>query len=317
MLPLHAPIERHTARNECAALFEAFDRQQLLFDVSPTASEWGDTRAADTAKRFVEQGYVLCCDIPEVLSAFMVAMNTIAMLASSEPRSPISFGTFRLAKADRIPLCETFVASDFQSLHFDYGLPILPRRCQPFYGAVALYMPPDSEGSSAETRIVQLKRLNGAFSFPRHGCPVRRLRAYAVANGDGWRRPTRGNTGRISIFLRFLDAIDERRRFASLIESDSASFVRDATKDVSTAASDLERECGLLRTFGIDMEAIEQRFRLSPGDMLLLDNTLVVHGRNGRRRPREIWQMLFGVSNLKPSQVRHIVRAAVQAATAC
>ncbi len=104
-----------------------------------------------------------------------------------------------------------------------------------------------------------------------------------------------GNTGRISMLLRFLDAAFAQRRFASLIDSDSANFIGRATGQGGSVASYITSERALLREFGIDLEAAEERVCLGPGDMLLIDNVAVVHGRVGNRRPRELWHMLFGL----------------------
>jgi hypothetical protein len=46
-------------------------------------------------------------------------MAAIGALASCEPYSAFGCGTFRLAKADRTPVCDAIIDAEFQSLHFD------------------------------------------------------------------------------------------------------------------------------------------------------------------------------------------------------
>jgi hypothetical protein len=46
-------------------------------------------------------------------------MGAIGALASCEPYSAFGCGTFRLAKADRTPVCDAIIDAEFQSLHFD------------------------------------------------------------------------------------------------------------------------------------------------------------------------------------------------------
>jgi hypothetical protein len=288
-------------------LCEEIDRQRLLFDVSPAAERFDHGSAGSIAAGLSDQGFFVCREIPTVQQAFTLAMSAIAELGKQEPYSSLGFKEFRLAKADRIPVCDRVKIAQFQCLHFDYGLPVLPWGQQALYGVVALYKPPGSERSSAETRIVHLNALKKATHLLTQEEIGRRLREYVTTHGDGWRQPELANTGRISILLRFLDAVFGRREFASLIESDSANFLSDAIPDSGAGTAGLEQERTLLQEFGIDLDAVEERVCLEPGDMLLFDNIATVHGRVGRRQPRELWQMLFGLPNLTPAAVDRAV----------
>jgi len=234
-------------------------------------------------------------------------MGVIAELGKREPYRSLDFSSFRVAKADRIPVCESMKVTSFQCLHFDYGLPVLACGEQPLYGVVALYKTPCSERSPSQTRIVRLDALKKATSALRPSEIGRRLREYVAAYGDGWRQPEPANTGRISIFLRFVEAIFGQKRFASLIESDSANFLVDAAKEIGLQASGVEAEQLLLQDLGVDLGSVEERVCLEPGDMLLFDNLAVVHGRIGRRQPRELWQMLFGLRSLSSSAIERVV----------
>lgn len=151
-------------------------------------------------------------------------MNFIAALSMDWSQARPGLSEFQLAKADRIPVCDSFVASAFQCLHFDYGLPILTRPGQSVYGIAALFMPPEAISSGTLTRIVRLNSMKRMRVRCRKDI-VQGLRSYAVAYGDGWSSPEPVNTGRISIWLRFLDAVAQQRRFASLFDADSANFI--------------------------------------------------------------------------------------------
>src|SRR5262249_35469399 len=154
----------------------------------------------------------------------------------------LRYRDLRVAKGDRIPVCTSFVESCFQCLHFDYGLPILPGPDQALYAVTALFMSPTSTSSGTATRLLPLNALRGtAWSGAWN---ARRVKDYAREHGDGWRQPTAENTGRLSIFLRFLDAMSSKPRFSQFIDTDSATFVRDCAPSGESTAEQLwcERE---------------------------------------------------------------------------
>jgi hypothetical protein len=81
----------------------------------------------------------------------------------------------------------------------------------------------------------------------------------------------------------------------------------------SVSGGGLGAKCSLsalVREFGVDLEDVEERVRLRRGELLLLDNVRVVHGRIGQRPQREVWQILFGLPDLNPPSVDRIVEAA-------
>jgi hypothetical protein len=112
------------------------------------------------------------------------------------------------------------------------------------------------------------------------------------------------------MFLRFLDAVFAQRRFASLLDPGSTNFISQATGRSGSAASYLESERSLLGEFGIDLDTAEQRVCLGPGDLLLIDNVAVLHGRIGHRRPRELWHMPFGLEAPSPAIIDRAVQGA-------
>ncbi len=307
MRSLPEPHNKKDVGGNVSMFWNEIDQQRLLFDISPVANGFRHSSADSIARELRDAGFAVCHELPTVHQAFTLAMSALAELGKRQPYSSLGFGEFRLAKADRIPVCESMKITRFQCLHFDYGLPVLPWGQQALYGAVALYKPLGSEPSSSQTRIVHLSVLKKATESLTRGEVGRRLREYVSAHGDGWREPEPANTGRISILLRFLDAIFGRQRFASLIESDSSNFLGDAIPGSGLPTPGLEQERMLLGEFGIDLDSVEQRVCLAPGDMLLFDNIATIHGRVGRRQPRELWQMLFGLPNLSAAVIDRTV----------
>src|SRR5262249_16024838 len=147
-------------------------------------------------------------------------------LRQTEPYASLRYGDYLIAKADRMPVCEQFVQSGFQCLHFDYGLPLLPRASQPLYALTALFLPATVASSGTITRMVPLSKLADPSVALKSPVFADRLKEYAASHGDGWREPAFTNTGRISIFLRFLDVISPEPRFCNHIDVDSATFIR-------------------------------------------------------------------------------------------
>lgn len=230
-----------TGLNDDSTMMEMFDRQELLFSVSPTADCFESQRGS-LGSRFNQRGYHVWHDIPTIQRAVSTAMGAIGALALREPYAWLGAGKFRLAKADRTPVCDAIVDAEFQSLHFDYGFPILHGEQQALYGFAALYCPPDSRPSGAETRIVPLRAPRNAARRPAPAEAAACVRDYARAHGDGWLSPLPANTGRISMLLRFLDAASGQRRFASLIDCDSANFIGRVSGQSGSAESYLEKE---------------------------------------------------------------------------
>jgi hypothetical protein len=66
---------------------------------------------------------------------------------------------------------------------------------------------------------------------------------------------------------------------------------------------------------GLDVAAVEQRVRLAPGELLLLDNLATAHGRLGVREPLELNQLCMGFRGLSPAGQFELTRRALAAWT--
>lgn len=288
--------------------FNHFDHQRTLFEFGSPARNHDGRGYTAVADRFRARGYALCGDVQGVQHAYAVTMELLSYLGGIEPYASLRFGDFLIAKADQIPVGERFVLGDFQCLHFDYGLPILPQADQAVYGVTALFMPRAAKSSGTITRMLPLNGISGTFLSVGSSALSAQLRRYASQNGDGWRQPTFVNTGRISIFLRFLDAMSPSAKFSQYIDVDSATFIHKCGPVCDSTASQWQRERELLRQdFGVDVTRAEQHIVLNPGDLLIFDNLRNVHGRLGRRASREVWQLLFGLPNTPPELIDHLI----------
>jgi hypothetical protein len=64
---------------------------------------------------------------------------------------------------------------------------------------------------------------------------------------------------------------------------------------------------------GLDLDAVEQRIKVNPGDLLVFDNLATAHGRVGIRAPEELNQLCVGYRGLGVAQQRVLVRRVLDA----
>ncbi len=270
--------------------------QNLLFDASPRIA---NVHAPSIESRaFDEQGFVLVKDVRNLDEAYAVVERLIGSIEPSRvPLHAAYRGHMQLAKVDLIPVCHDIVPRTFQALHFDMGQPLVPDWSQSIYLALVLYRPPDSAPSIAETRVVHLPRLLAQKKFGARVLVRERLIDYVRRFGDGWVEPQAVNTLRLACFARFLDAVTGRHELTGFIDYTTGQWFSENGRDGETAEAEYYRACGL------DIRAAEERIRIGPGEMLIVDNIRCVHGRVGPRAPREIYQLLYGVKSASASMI--------------
>jgi hypothetical protein len=293
-------------------LLQNLDQQRLLFDTAPPANRVTDEGGIELSLELARNGYVVIGGVKNVEAAIQRGYSAIAHLGARHELRHLGLHGVQLAKADRIPVCETFVRSDFQCLHFDYGLPVLPvPGGQIWYAFSLLWMPPSASGSGVRTRILKLCDLSPVLQKLTSSAAIERLRAYTQAHGDGWLRPAPVNTGRIAALVRWLDGMLGTRYFSNLVEADSATFFENGEQ--LSADENLRRETEALSLFGVRLGDVEHNVVLQPGELLILDNTVLAHGRLGQRPPGEVWQLLFGLVGLEPARLHAILERAAKA----
>lgn len=207
--------------------------------------------------------------------------------ATIETRSErAGLGTLELIGDFVLPPPDGSTSRDFQTLHFDFGLPLVPRVATDVARYTALHVPRSCSGVTAATRLVALSPLLAQRDWPPAAELVKRFRAYAASHGardDGGY--TEGSLARIieaaTGATPVLPSVKTTPEFLCGLEFDT-----------------LEGEEAFLGRHGLEVEALE--LALAPGELLIFDNLAVAHGRRGCRRPGELRQWVFGHRRLPP-----------------
>jgi Taurine catabolism dioxygenase TauD, TfdA family len=180
---------------------------------------------------------------------------------------------------------------DFQTLHFDFGVPLDPRIEQEVARYTALHVSARAAEVRAATRLVPLAALLAQRSWPPPGELIDRLTSYGRTHG-AWQ--------------------DDR----GYVEGSLARLIDGATACPTPLLPSVKIEpgflCGLefnslpderafLERHGLHLNDVEISVGLRPGELLVFDNLAVAHGRRGSRQPGELRQWMFG-HNLQPAE---------------
>lgn len=181
---------------------------------------------------------------------------------------------------------------DFQTLHFDFGLPLRPVREQDVARYTALFTPRSAVGVTAVTRLVPLDALLGQRRWPEQATLIENLIAYGESHGawedaDGY---CEGSLARVlegAVGATRLPSVKSTPGFLCGMEFDN-----------------LAAELRFLKSLGLDAEAVQVEVPVRPGDLLVFDNHAVAHGRRGSREPGEVHQRIYGHRSLSPTAQR-------------
>jgi hypothetical protein len=111
-------------------------------------------------------------------AAFAYAQDLI------EERHPLSgHGVLSVIGDFILPPPDGDTTRDFQTLHFDFGVPLNPRHDQDVARYTALFVPRWAVGVTAVTRLVPLDALLGQRRWPAGGTLLSNLIAYGESNG--------------------------------------------------------------------------------------------------------------------------------------
>jgi hypothetical protein len=172
---------------------------------------------------------------------------------------------------------------DFQTLHFDFGLPLAPVVPADVARFTALHVLDQTPPSEAVTRLVPLRALLAARSWPDRDELVRRFAAYGTSHG-AWADSAGYLEGSLA---RFVEGALAQAPVLPSVKTEARFLC--GTEFASLAA---ELEFFARRGLRPDLVGIEVRLR--PGELLVFDNLALAHGRRGRRRPGELNQRVFG-----------------------
>jgi len=219
--------------------------------------------------------------------AFAVSQKLIEACTAGNGHETLSvIGDYVLAPSDGA------ATRDFQTLHFDFGVPVRPLRDQDVARYTALFIAPSSVGVTAATRLVPLDALLGQRTWPDRTTLLDNLVAYGESHGawddaDGY---SEGSLGRL------VEAAAGAPRLPSV--KATPGFL--CGMEFATLAG--ERD--FFKSFGLDAGAVEVEIPLRPGDMLVFDNLALAHGRRGTRRQGELHQRVYGHRQLGPAAQR-------------
>ena len=176
---------------------------------------------------------------------------------------------------------------EFQTLHFDFGLPLDPKLDQDVARYTALYVASGAGSVSAVTRLVPLARLLSQRTWPPFAERLSGLIAYGRTHGawDDARGYVEGSLARIvegaSASSPGLPSVKAEPDFLCGTEFDS-----------------LRSEVAFFEQHGLRVTDAEVEVDLRPGELLLFDNLALAHGRRGTRRPGEVRQRVYGHQRL-------------------
>lgn len=197
---------------------------------------------------------------------------------------------------------------DFQTLHFDFGLPLDPGSEVDVGRFTALHVPLGIEGASAVTRLVPLAPLLAQREWPGRAELIDRLVAYGETHG-AWVDAQGYIEGSLA---RLVEAAADSRLLPS-VKAEPGFLCGTEFDSVLAEARFLER-------LGLRVDAVEVEVALSPGELLVFDNLAAAHGRRGSRRPGELHQWVFGAKSVGLAEQRRIrdrVLAAFDGAAGC
>jgi hypothetical protein len=172
---------------------------------------------------------------------------------------------------------------DFQTLHFDFGIPLNPMVEHDVARYTALYIPTDVGIVHAVTRLVPLEPLLRQRSWPPLEELVDLFASYGRTHGawDDGRGYVEGSLAR-------------------LVEAAAASPPVLPSVKVDTnflcgmEFTSLAAEVMFFERLGLRVYDVAIDVSLQPGELLVFNNLSVAHGRRGVRQPGELHQLVFG-----------------------
>jgi len=190
-----------------------------------------------------------------------------------------------------IPPPEGPASRDFQTLHFDFGLPLNPVASTDLARYTALHIPASAQPSDAVTRLVPLGPLLGAIGWPDSKGLIARFTAYGHSHG-AWDDAAGYVEGSLA---RIVEAALGQPPMLPSVKNEPDFLCGTEFATLSEELAFFARRC-------LPLAEVELEVLLQPGDLLVFDNLALAHGRRGTRQPGELHQRIFGHSALSVAE---------------
>lgn len=213
-------------------------------------------------------------------------------------------GTIAVVGDFVLPPVDGPATREFQTLHFDFGVPLDAKVEHDIGRYTALYIPQGFGEVSSVTRVVPLARLLTQRAWPPQTELLARLVAYGKTHG-AWN----DDEG-------YLEG-----SFARVVEAAAGAPTLPSVKLepgflCGTEFDSLDSELRFFERHSLHVDQAQIEIPLSQGELLVFDNLAVAHGRRGTRRPGELRQWVFGERNvgiLRQRELRNQLLAAFHA----
>ena len=225
----------------------------------------------DGAVALSDRGFWLAGgDFPSCDEAFEAARAVVGRRCGADGVEPLAvIGDFVIPPADGVP------SRDFQTLHFDFGLPLVPAVAQDVARYTALHIARSAADASATTRLVPLAALLRGREWPERAELLARFVAYGQTHGawDDSQGYTEGSLARV---------IEAAAAASPVLPSVKANpdFL------CGTEFDSLSAELAFFLRHGMDVEALAIDVALRPGQLMVFDNLALAHGRRGASTAR-------------------------------
>ncbi len=210
------------------------------------------------------------------------AFDSVAGLLRELPTDP-GFPPLEVIGEFVIPPAPGPPSRDFQTLHFDFGLPLDPVHSADVARFTALHVELGTAPSRARTRLVPLRPLLAQGTWPERRELLARLTAYGETHGAFDETPgyTEGSLARI-----VEAAAGGEPRLPSV--KTTPGFL------CGNEFASISAELDFFDAHGLSVRAVESEVTIHPGAVLVFDNLALAHGRAGVRQPGELHQRVFG-----------------------
>lgn len=274
--------------------------QISLYSQSPKISYNPQQIKSGQARSLEEKGYCTFSNLADPSVAQRTIEETLESLDLRQVPTLRPFNErIQLGKFNRIPSrsCPEAVECAFLALHFEMGFPLAAIEKETMFQAfLCLYFPHDEPLSETSTRLFSLGDLS--LEVKDRATLEKNLISYAKNSSDGWKD---WRSGRVAPLGRLLEALRGTDHLDFMFDHHIADWF--SLKPDGSRLFSPEWEAEFFEELGVNLREKEILVTLKPGDLLIVDNTRVAHGRYGKRTAESLDQWLYGVSDATPGEI--------------